>query len=206
MKKLAILAAAVLVTGMSSFAQGFFIFANSTATAVYEPFTTASFARSPATVYVALLYSTDTNAVPLAGATATPTNSTTSGDWSKVMSDPNFVFAQRTGTNLLAKPGTGGFSGVFNGGTVGIDNTVGGQTIKMYAIAWEVSAGNAPGTGNYLGHSNPFIFTLGTSSSPAGNLAGQGMQGFGVQPVPEPSTFALAGLGAAAMLIFRRRK
>jgi hypothetical protein len=27
-----------------------------------------------------------------------------------------------------------------------------------------------------------------------------------VDPVPEPSTFALAGLGAAAMLIFRRRK
>jgi len=27
-----------------------------------------------------------------------------------------------------------------------------------------------------------------------------------LQPVPEPSTFALAGLGAAALLIFRRRK
>jgi len=30
--------------------------------------------------------------------------------------------------------------------------------------------------------------------------------GLGVIPVPEPSTFALSGLGAAAMLIFRRRK
>jgi hypothetical protein len=28
----------------------------------------------------------------------------------------------------------------------------------------------------------------------------------GAAPVPEPSTFALAGLGAAALLIFRRRK
>jgi hypothetical protein len=31
-------------------------------------------------------------------------------------------------------------------------------------------------------------------------------QNFVMQPVPEPSTFALAGLGAAALLIFRRRK
>ena len=29
---------------------------------------------------------------------------------------------------------------------------------------------------------------------------------FNLYMVPEPSTFALAGLGAAAMLIFRRRK
>jgi len=31
-------------------------------------------------------------------------------------------------------------------------------------------------------------------------------QAGGVPPVPEPTSFALLGLGAAAMLIFRRRK
>lgn len=33
-----------------------------------------------------------------------------------------------------------------------------------------------------------------------------GFQGFNIYFVPEPSTLALAGLGAAALLIFRRRK
>jgi len=33
-----------------------------------------------------------------------------------------------------------------------------------------------------------------------------GLQSFNLYSVPEPSTMALAGLGAAALLIFRRRK
>jgi hypothetical protein len=45
------------------------------------------------------------------------------------------------------------------------------------------------------------------TSPSAPSLDTAGMQAFSVAtPVPEPSTFALAGLGAAAMLIFRRRK
>jgi len=38
------------------------------------------------------------------------------------------------------------------------------------------------------------------------SLTDIGMQAFGVTAVPEPSTIALAGLGAAALLVFRRRK
>lgn len=33
-----------------------------------------------------------------------------------------------------------------------------------------------------------------------------GLQSFNIYLIPEPSTFALAGLGAAALMIFRRRK
>jgi hypothetical protein len=33
-----------------------------------------------------------------------------------------------------------------------------------------------------------------------------GISPIGVAPVPEPTTFALLGLGAAGLLIFRRRK
>jgi len=43
----------------------------------------------------------------------------------------------------------------------------------------------------------------GIFGSTAGTINGWGLSYY---PVPEPSTFALAGLGAAAMLIFRRRK
>jgi len=50
--------------------------------------------------------------------------------------------------------------------------------------------------------------TLPTSTGPTDlavpTLAG--LQAFAVTSIPEPSTFALAGMGVAAMMIFRRRK
>ena len=49
---------------------------------------------------------------------------------------------------------------------------------------------------NLRGQTDPTVQTLDDIS----------FQQFTVSSVPEPSTFALAGLGAAAMLIFRRRK
>jgi hypothetical protein len=67
--------------------------------------------------------------------------------------------------------------------------------------------------GGYYGFS-PF-FTFKPSSTIAYNsivnAGGTALSTWGAAPimvgvVPEPSTFALAGLGAAAMLIFRRRK
>jgi len=58
------------------------------------------------------------------------------------------------------------------------------------------------------GKSGLLTITPADQTSPsAPSLDTAGMQAFSVStPVPEPSTFALAGLGAAAMLIFRRRK
>ncbi len=56
------------------------------------------------------------------------------------------------------------------------------------------------------GHSSAFTVTLGTSTAVPAVITGNSMPGFAVQAVPEPSAFALAGLGSAAMLIFRRRK
>jgi hypothetical protein len=45
----------------------------------------------------------------------------------------------------------------------------------------------------------------GTSSSPS-IYGGSGITSFILVPVPEPATIALGGLGAAALLLFRRRK
>jgi hypothetical protein len=76
---------------------------------------------------------------------------------------------------------------------------------------------------NWYGASSEFTFVLGTSAiaypamwSTAGTWAagtfpmdqyGSGFRGaISVAPVPEPTSFALAGLGAASLLIFRRRK
>jgi hypothetical protein len=55
------------------------------------------------------------------------------------------------------------------------------------------------------GRSNPFTLSaIGGDFNTPPNLVG--LQSFNIYLVPEPSTFALAGLGAAALLIFRRRK
>jgi len=81
-------------------------------------------------------------------------------------------------------------------------------------VAYDGSSYNSAA---YRGHSIAFTFTpiASTAGQPAGFIVGSvgntsegNMPNFSVFAVatPEPSTFALAGLGAAAMLIFRRRK
>jgi len=60
-----------------------------------------------------------------------------------------------------------------------------------------------------LGHSAMFSYTYPTSATPAPSESNMNaFQGFtiGVVAVPEPATFALAGLGALSVLLFRRRK
>ena len=63
----------------------------------------------------------------------------------------------------------------------------------------------------WAGHSSVAeAVQLGGGLIPQGTIFGGGAgqaTGFGLTlPIPEPSTFALAGLGAAALVIFRRRK
>lgn len=66
-------------------------------------------------------------------------------------------------------------------------------------IGW---SGSTLSTGA-LGWSQP----TGTSQSPAILVTGSGgFNGIVLAPVPEPTTLALGGLGAAALLLFRRRK
>jgi hypothetical protein len=89
-----------------------------------------------------------------------------------------------------------------------------------------IFTGNNAGFTAYGSLAAPFSFTLGTSFSypvmwgaagnwPVGSLnmdtssygpGARGAIGVNIAPIPEPTSFALAGLGAAAMLIFRRRK
>lgn len=79
-----------------------------------------------------------------------------------------------------------------------------GQTVYFTVLAYNGATYDAS---TIRGHSK--VLSLVTSAAPP--IAGMGGldSGFSVAavaPIPEPSTFALAGLGLASLLIFRRRK
>jgi len=97
-----------------------------------------------------------------------------------------------------------------NGGT-----GVSGSDIEMVFIAFNTSdTALATGAGasglssvTALGWSNPFSQNVGSGSADPQATTGElSVNGFGVAPVPEPTTLALAGLGGLSMLFLRRRK
>jgi len=81
-------------------------------------------------------------------------------------------------------------------------------SVWLQAVAWNggsTTAANASATATYAGVSG--IWSQGTGDGaavPAVSSAGL-FGGIVLIPVPEPSTIALAGLGAASLLLFRRK-
>jgi len=191
MKKLAaMLCLSAMTTG--AFAQGLINFANSPATLISANINgnVATTSGAAGTYYFGLL----TSASGAAG---------------------SFTFAGLYATNLVNTTG-GRFSG---GNGVAVNGWAPGATMFYEVAGWESAA---------LGHDfNPAWLTsppaglFGISASGSG-VAGGGAQslptlqlfggatgiqaGFELQSIPEPTSMALAGLGAAALLIFRRRK
>lgn len=99
-------------------------------------------------------------------------------------------------------------AGFFQGTNPTISGTADGQTIYVEAAVWWGAAGSysAAHAGPFnSGYSAPVAIRL---ASGADNVIGDlsGLAAFTVQEAPEPATIALGGLGAAALLLFRRRK
>jgi hypothetical protein len=111
------------------------------------------------------------------------------------------------GIGVATTPGAVGTgAGWFSGGAFVIPSIGAATAGGVYEFALE-----AFGTLNsvsYIGYSSIFSgTTAATSGSPTPNLPNGLYQGsFTVAPVPEPTTLALAGLGGAALLGFRRKK
>jgi hypothetical protein len=89
-----------------------------------------------------------------------------------------------------------------------IDGSAGGSTVTLTVRAWDSSKGAtyaaAVAAGGKYGQSDPFTITLGGANQPPGPPADMvNFKSFNL--VPEPSTIALGALGAAALLLRRRK-
>jgi len=103
-----------------------------------------------------------------------------------------------TGTDGNAASG----AGYFLGPTI----TIPGYTSGAVNFIVEAYHGSSYAAGDWKGKSAAFsVPGLATGQSPASQFPGGSLQAFAVT-VPEPSVFALAGLGAASLLAFRRKK
>jgi len=117
-----------------------------------------------------------------------------------------------TWVNFRAAPNAGYVSVVGVSREVEGVNWGGSALIQM--VAWQgpytdwasaFAAWNSGAANVLIGASNPLTLTLPTSPIDPNLSYLIGLSAFRIVPVPEPTTFALAGLGAAALLIFRRR-
>jgi len=121
--------------------------------------------------------------------------------------------------SLTAVAGTANFRatttslpGTWSGGSKTIPGFSLGQSCVLQVRVWDSSlaadwaAATAVGYTGLRGASDMFAFNFFASSPPATTDDDMvNFRGFNIAAVPEPSTFALLGLGALGMLIFRRK-
>lgn len=120
---------------------------------------------------------------------------------------------------LIAGPITGFRTGTAAGNVVGTTATLTGiaenaLVATLMMVAWDNKGGLYPTWTEAKVAWQHGLIAAGTSGTFNVNGIGgtqpapflTGLQSFNIYTIPEPSTFALAGLGAAALMIFRRRK
>ena len=181
MKKLLIIVAVGLATTTMALAQGQLNFANG-ASGVNAPISDANDVKLAGAAYVAGLW------------------------WGAgTVTDPNLLaFA-----NFTSPFGTLGY---FSGGAKTITGPAIGDTITAQVRVWDVAHGSTyeavkAAQGGQWGASVLIPgLKLGGGITLPPNLVGLQSFKLTLNPVPEPSTLALAGLGLAAMLVIRRRK
>jgi len=228
-KQIIALSVALIATVSSSFAQGYMTFSTSTANYVWDEFTTAGSGVKANTdvnfaVYWAPVGTTDPLAAvgtqfPSGASQSVATNQVTSitgaATINTTMTGAGFTLAVNS-ANSQVIVGTTTAAGGMTAGQFQVAGTTAGSQYELVVVGWNASAGGASaltgGTYSDIGWSNPFNYTSGVNSVDTAGTAyvnADGMVKFGVAPVgvaPEPGTMALAALGGASLLLFRRRK
>jgi len=108
------------------------------------------------------------------------------------------------------------FKGMWSGGSRDLITSAGtfakGQTVFLQVKAWDVNQGAtyelASGNAAFVhGESGVFSYTSPTSDTAAPTaFYMEGLRTFNIVGVPEPTTFALGGLGLLGLAMYRRRK
>lgn len=199
MKRLTLLAVAFALSTIGAFAQGTLTFAN---VVTLNPIP-----------YV--VWGSDAGAGNVAGTRISAAGDVKVGLYynDALVSAPVNIGRSSTGTINAA------FDGRFNGPGVTIPGLAAGQSGTFVVKAWSGSFTTyelaAEGGALYGGVSTPFSNPTGGVPDPVTGVPGlpASLTGFtsplsvnALVPIPEPSTFALAGLGLGALLLIRRRK
>jgi PEP-CTERM motif len=218
MKKILLITTmAATLTALTALGQGNFIFGTGGGV-VWNPGT----GTRGGPFNVAFFWGTGTPAIgTLTGRDHTSTNAVSvhlATEWNAILGDVNYHLAMNTNTGTVAVGSLTAAGGVnySSGNNFAVQGTsASGGTANVYMLAWDntfATPALAQAGGATPGWSIPFAYNYsanpGAASgnfSTAASAAGVSIA-FGALPIPEPATFALAGLGTAAMLIFRRRK
>lgn len=94
--------------------------------------------------------------------------------------------------------------GTWSGGTTTINGFTAGQTVMLAVRVWDVGTGATYEQASFKGTSDAFSYTIPASGSPPPAFYMEGLRAFAV--VPEPGTFAFAGVGLLGLIMARRRK
>ncbi len=117
--------------------------------------------------------------------------------------------------DLIATTGFGPSGGYFDGGVQALNTVVPGNDVWVEVRVWNTASGDsflqaqASGLPDSWWASSTFSVQTGGNFSgiphPPGFLMGLGHSPVYLNPIPEPSTFALAGVGATLALLRARR-
>jgi len=203
---------AITALATSAFAQGTVVF-NNNSSGLVKQWTSAS---DPTLISVPKLGGSVTLFAAAPGASLNPLGTVGAGGYTANYANLAAFLAANTGWAQIATTGILPIAaGQYNGGTQTIAGGAGANA-QYFVVGWtgafaSYDAAMAAGSG-FIGVSSVFATTTGNPTTvPPGtpvslNSTFTGMTLATVSSVPEPSTFALAGLGAAALMIFRRRK